>query len=262
MQAQPTRLIQLTDSHLLANPEALFRGINPRHTLRAVVADALQKRGSSDVLLATGDLAQDGSSQAYTAFIELTQGLARDMIWVPGNHDEAAQMQQCPAALNRTWLDVPGWRLICLNSAVLGKAHGALDAQQWQHLETALAQADGRNVLVVLHHHLVPCGSAWMDRLMVHAAEAARQRLQQYPAIKAVLCGHIHQTLEKKEAGIHYLGTPATSVQFLPQQVEFALDTRPPGYRWLHLWPDGTLHSEVAYLDHPAQLTTRNETPS
>lgn len=259
---QPTRLIQLTDSHLLSHPDALFRGVNPQQNLRLVVAEVIRKHGLSDVLLATGDLAQDSSEQAYAAFLKLTQGVANDSIWVPGNHDEAAHMQGWPATLNRSWLDVPGWRLVFLDSTVPGQNYGELNALQWQYFESALATVGARQVLVVMHHHLVPCGSAWMDRLMVRDADTVRQRLQRYPSIKMVLCGHIHQSLEHVEAGIHYLATPATSVQFLPQQAQFALDIRPPGYRWLHLWPDGSLLSQVDYLEEPAPATIGNERSS
>lgn len=245
----PTRVLQLTDSHLLADPAAPFRGVNPYQTLREVVRQVLAEQGMSDLLLATGDLAQDGSAEAYAAFLDHTQGVARDRVWVPGNHDEAAQMRSGPEVLNRTWVDVPGWRIVCLDSTVPRQAAGALAEHQWQRLQAACASAEQRAVLVVLHHHLMPCGSAWMDQLMVQDAEAARRRLQVLPQVRAVLCGHIHQPLDQLEQGIRYLGTPSTSVQFKPQQQQFMLDTLPPGYRWLQLWPDGTLNTNVAYVN-------------
>jgi len=245
---QPTRVIQLTDSHLYANSQTLFRGIEPHKTLQQVVAQVVAEHGHSDLLLATGDLAQDGSVAAYEAFLQHTQAVAHDRVWLPGNHDEAHRMLQWPQTLNRPWVDCPGWRLVFLNSAVPHQAWGELNAEQWQCLTEALADVGSRAVMLVLHHHLVPTGSVWMDQLMVQNADTVRQRLQDFPQIKVVLCGHIHQTLEKIEAGIHYLGTPATSVQFLPMQDQFALDSLPPGYRWLKLWPDGTYTTEVAYL--------------
>lgn len=245
----PTRVLQLTDSHLLADPAAPFRGVNPHHTLRRVVRHVLAKQGMSDLLLATGDLAQDGSAEAYAAFLAHTQGVAHDTVWVPGNHDEAAQMRSGPEALNRAYVDVPGWRIVCLDSTVAGQAGGALAEHQWQRLQAACTSAEQRAVLVVLHHHLMPCGSAWMDQLMVHDAAAARHRLQALAPVRAVLCGHIHQPLDQNAQGIRYLGTPSTSVQFKPEQQQFMLDTLPPGYRWLQLWPDGTLDTDVAYVN-------------
>ena len=40
--------------------------------------------------------------------------------------------------------------------------------------------------------------------------------------------------------GVRYLTTPSTCFQFLPAVDNFAVDTRPPGFRWLDLVPDGS----------------------
>jgi Icc protein len=41
-------------------------------------------------------------------------------------------------------------------------------------------------------------------------------------------------------------------MQFLPQATDFATDARPPAYRRLLLQPDGTLDTEVVWLDDAA----------
>jgi len=45
------------------------------------------------------------------------------------------------------------------------------------------------------------------------------------------------------------LASPSTSVQFLPDSDEFSVDTRPPGYRWLNLHPDGTIETGVERVE-------------
>ena len=66
--------------------------------------------------------------------------------------------------------------------------------------------------------------------------------------VRGVLWGHVHQELDLTRKGIRYMATPATCSQFLPGSDDFALDTRPPGYRTLQLSSDGSIHTEVVWL--------------
>jgi len=62
----PIRVLQFTDSHLLADPDGRFLGLRPAQTLDAVIRLALAQRGSPDLVLYTGDLTQDSSPEAYS----------------------------------------------------------------------------------------------------------------------------------------------------------------------------------------------------
>jgi Icc protein len=47
---------------------------------------------------------------------------------------------------------------------------------------------------------------------------------------------------------LRLLSTPSTCAQFRPGSDSFAIDERPPGYRWLDLRADGRLDTEVVWL--------------
>ena len=57
----PLRVLQLTDPHLMADPAGALLGVNTRDSLDAVIAQVLRDHGQPDVILATGDIAQDAS---------------------------------------------------------------------------------------------------------------------------------------------------------------------------------------------------------
>ncbi len=42
--------------------------------------------------------------------------------------------------------------------------------------------------------------------------------------------------------------TPSTCAQFRPASADFALDAKPPGYRWLTLHEDGSLQAEARWV--------------
>jgi Icc protein len=44
------------------------------------------------------------------------------------------------------------------------------------------------------------------------------------------------------------MSTPSTCFQFVPGRDDFAIDDRPPGYRWLHLYPDGRIDTRVVWV--------------
>jgi Icc protein len=49
---------------------------------------------------------------------------------------------------------------------------------------------------------------------------------------------------------VRLMGTPSTCMQFTQNSDEFAVDTRPPAYRWLELEPDGGLETGIEWV-HP-----------
>ncbi len=78
--------------------------------------------------------------------------------------------------------------------------------------------------------------------------------LDAHPQVRAISWGHVHQSLDTRRRGVRLLATPSTCVQFLPLSDQFALDRRPPAYRRLTLHADGTLDTEVVWLErHDAE---------
>ena len=53
------RLLQLSDPHLFARPDARLRGVNSFDSLQAVLRHALSRKPSADAVLCTGDIVND-----------------------------------------------------------------------------------------------------------------------------------------------------------------------------------------------------------
>ncbi|MGH8261192.1 MAG: phosphoesterase, partial [Steroidobacteraceae bacterium] len=76
--------------------------------------------------------------------------------------------------------------------------------------------------------------------------------------VRAVLWGHVHQRYEGLRGRVRLLGTPSTCTQFLPHAEQFTVDSQPPAYRTLELQPDGSLHTEVVWVDACAEHSPRS----
>ena len=245
-------LVQLTDSHLFADADVSLLGLNTAQSLQQVVDKARAEQGQVDLLLGTGDLAQDGSVAAYQRFRQVSELLCANARWLPGNHDRLAQMREATVQtrLLDPVLDIGNWRIILLNSQVPGATPGYLEEEQLQLLARAVSEAPQRHHLVCLHHHPVPVGSEWIEPIGLRNAKEFWAVLDRFPQVRAVLWGHIHQPFDRVHNGVRLLATPSTCVQFTPGSTDFDVSGEAPGYRWLRLHPDGALDTGVSRLDN------------
>jgi Icc protein len=229
---RPLRVLQLTDPHLKAGRDGKLFGMNTRDSLAAVIDDVLKHCGQPDLVLATGDLAQDGSVDAYEA---LAQALARfdcDSVWIPGNHE-------------RKHLKQGGWQILMLDSSVPLKVHGELTRQELGWLEATLAANPRLPALIALHHHPVDITANWMADIGLHNRDAFWKIINRHPQVRVVTWGHIHQEVDRQENGVRLLGTPSTCIQFTAGAREFSVEERPPGYRWFELGSAGGFTTKV-----------------
>lgn len=243
----PTRIVQLTDCHLYAALDGAKRGFRSWDSLRAVL-DAVASE-QADLLLLTGDLSEDGSPASYRRLAAWLAELGLPLRALPGNHDDPEAMAAAlPKGCMERVLDLGPWRSVLLHSRVPGQVGGALAAAE---LERLAAAADApTHLLVALHHHVLPVGSAWIDALGLEDPPALRAQLARCSGVRAVLSGHIHQEADQLADGIRYLTCPSTCWQFLPGSATFTIDPRPPGYRVVELADDGSLATRVERVRH------------
>ncbi len=255
---KPLKVLQLTDSHLYADPSRCLLGINTLETFDQVLAQALLERGMPDLLLATGDLVHDASDTGYKRLLGRLKMTGIPTYCLPGNHDLPQKMKQILNQENVHTLpsvQAQGWSLIFLDSTIPGNESGNLDNEQMALLELLLKAHPDKHTLISMHHHPLPVGSRWMDTMVLKNPSRFFDLLAGHPQVKAVLCGHIHQQYEGKHRGIRLIGTPSTCVQFIAGQDDFGIDACPPGYRWLELQPDGEIETGLGLLpDVPSGL--------
>lgn len=249
-QADHICLVQLTDSHLYADAGADLLGLDTHESLQAVIDLVLEEFPTMDLVLATGDITQDGSEAAYGRFAEAMRRLPAPCHWIAGNHDNAELMQQLGVAtgLSREWTDLGCWRIVLLNSNIPGAVAGHLGASQLDVLDRALKGAGERFVMVCLHHHPVDIGCGWMAPLGLLNAPELLGRLEADRRVRVVLWGHVHQQFDHQHDHLRLLASPSTCIQFAPQSQVFATDERQPGYRWLRLYDDGQIETAVSRL--------------
>jgi 3',5'-cyclic-AMP phosphodiesterase len=252
------KVLQLTDSHLYADPSRCLLGINTLETFDQVLAQALHQQGHPDLLLATGDLVHDASDTGYKRLLSRLKQTGIPSYCLPGNHDLPQKMRQILNHENVHTIpsvQAKGWSVIFLDSTIAGNESGNLDAAQMELLQLLLEAHPDKHTLICMHHHPLPVGSRWMDTMALKNPDTFFNLLGLHPQVKAVLCGHIHQEFDGEHNGLRLLGTPSTCVQFVAGQDSFGICACPPGYRWLNLLPNGEIETGIDLLpDIPSGL--------
>lgn len=246
----PVRIAQITDTHLYADPGGRLLGLNTRQCLLAVIELALQQ-GPPQLVLASGDLAHDGTAQAYRQLRDCFSRLGAPVYCLPGNHDEAVALRE---HLNHSRFHsvrshrAGGWQLVFLDSSVAGREGGHLTDSELAALDAALGQQPDAPALICLHHQPVEVGSRWLDSMKVDNPDAFFAIVDRHPQVRVILWGHVHQEFAQRRNEVLLLAAPSTCLQFLPGSERFAVEEIPPGYRWLDLYPDGTLKTGIERL--------------
>lgn len=243
------RLIQISDCHLYADPMARSRRGLPAHQLEAVVKAVDADR--PDLVLVTGDISQDESEAAYRLATERLSELDCPWFWIPGNHDDVALMGAERDILAE--VEAGHWRLLQLDTQLVGEASGQLGEEALAALGARLAE-DDRPTLIAMHHPPLAVGSAWIDALGLVDADGFWEVLDGYPQVKMVLCGHVHQAfhgvMSLAHGRVDVYACPSTSDQFLPGSEEFAVDEASrPGYRVVELKREGEWQTWVERVD-------------
>jgi len=252
---QSVRLIQFSDLHLFGEASGRLRGVATLPSLQAVVAEANRRSHRADGILLTGDLVQD-DPEGYRWVRQVFGGSRVPVLCLAGNHDlpdhMRASLRGAPFKLGGH-TEFGSWLVVMLDSWVQNDAGGRIGAQQLSYLREVLRAHRSHHVLVSLHHHPIAMRSEWLDRVGLYDSDEFMSIVRQHSNVRGVLWGHVHQSLDSFIHGTRFMATPATCAQFEPGSVDFAIDDRPPGYRVLELMPDGTIATEVCWLENYSQ---------
>lgn len=247
------RLLQFTDTHLMADPAASLRGVRTLPALEACLAHARRRHFPADAFLVTGDLVQD-EPEGYGALELLFGSLGAEVLLIPGNHDVppelARRFAHAPFRIGGTHA-LGNWAIVMLDTwyAESVNGEGQLGPEELDRLAADLGRHRDTHTLVVLHHPPLPMDSPALDRLGLRDAAPFLEIIARHPQVRGVVWGHAHQALDLYRGAVRHLCTPATCMQFRPRQSGFEVDDRPPGYRVLDLHDDGGISTEVVWLE-------------
>ena len=243
-------LLHVSDSHLYDDPAGELKGVRPLESYAAVLKAAHLNYPDPDVVVLGGDMAQDEAAATYGRVAQMLPWCSPVMI-SPGNHANLPALRGAliPAlkacSSYSDHLDLGPWQVLTLNSHRPGTISGFLASDELQRLKAILDTTPDKHTLIALHHHPYDVGSRWLDDIALENSEELWDLIADYPQVKVLLNGHIHQAFDTFHEGVRVLGSPSTCIQFRPRSDDFGMDDRSPGYRWIKLLENGLIQTAV-----------------
>jgi 3',5'-cyclic-AMP phosphodiesterase len=233
-------VLQLSDTHLRRTPGELVSGHDPDARLAAVLEQWRQTGWSADLVVLTGDNADDGSVEAYRRVQAALAPLGAPVLALVGNHDDAANQRSVFG--DATVADVGGWRVVGISSAVPNQVHGTVDAAL---AAQQLDGADRRPTVAAIHHPPVSRGGHEWFRL--DGADDLLAVLAERSHVRLLVSGHVHDVFEMAgPESLTLLGCPSSLVAIAHDGETFEIGAdAPTGARVLHLADDGSYSSTL-----------------
>jgi Icc protein len=248
-------IAQITDCHIVEPGGVMADRVDPAVGLRRAIALINALDPLPDLVLATGDLANDGTPAQYDHLVSLLDQLAAPLLVIPGNHDDRTELRRRFAGLPAGGPDQPidfvvdeyELRLICLDTTIPGRHDGRVTAAQMTWLDRQLAARPARQTVVIQHHPPFASNIPWMDRdCGFEGADLEAAVLRRYGHVEAVFCGHLHRAIHRRFGGTVASSWPSTAVQ-----LGFQLGSGPTTYTdepaaiAVHVFEDMALNSHL-----------------
>lgn len=206
------RILHLSDTHLQRTDAPNKHGVNAHDSLRLML-DELRHLQDVDAVVVTGDLADDGSVEAYADLRELVGAYARSKGGVPvfyttGNHDEReafgkvlgsghpepGRVLESADGERAAVSVVDGWRFVTLDSLVPGSVHGQLSAAQLDWLRDVLTTPAPHGTILAFHHPPFALDNP-LQQIFGLRNPADLAAVMRGSDVRVVLTGHFHLQL-------------------------------------------------------------------
>jgi len=146
------------------------------------------------VVLVKGDLTSGGTMAEYQQFLDVYGGFGERLTHVRGNHESWHDLAVADQPVQV--VDVPGARLVLLDTSVSQKEYGSVTDPQLAELDAIAADAD-RPVLLFGHHHCWnPASDERPERyfgIEPDASERLVEVVARRPSIVGCFAGHTHR---------------------------------------------------------------------
>ncbi|MEM9775219.1 MAG: phosphodiesterase, partial [Chloroflexota bacterium] len=202
------KLIIVGDPHITAE-KGPQRGVDSAEVLRKLVSHVNQHHSDAELCLFLGDMTNEGEPEAYTRFRTLIEPLAVPFKLMIGNHDHRQNFQE---AFPDNPKDANGfvqfihdfenqYRLIALDTLngppydELRRHVGMLSEDRLAYLKESLTGAEGRPVIIAMHHQPFRIGLPGMDLIRLLNGDEFIQLVKQYPNVEMLLFGHNHRQI-------------------------------------------------------------------
>lgn len=245
----PLRILHLSDTHLYGDGRLHYGLVDTLAALDRVLVRAGELE-AVDLVVASGDLSDDGSAASYRLLRDRLEPWAAErgavIAYAMGNHDLPDAFEEVLGP-RETVQEVRGFRVVTVDSTVPRAGYGMLGDERIERLRETLSSPSGHGTVVVLHHPPVPPTTGLFDTLRLVDAQPLLE-VCSASDVRLILSGHYHHALvtEAGPRGIAVVVAPAvanTTDVLWPAPRERA--ERGAGFAMIQLPVEGAVRAHV-----------------
>jgi len=256
---QIARIAQISDLHVQTPGTLAYGVVDTNSLVETAIAHLNQLSPQPDVVVASGDLVQQGTPANYRHLRAILTHLRAPIYLMPGNHDHQENLRQVfadhlylPGSTDHLSyvVDDDPIRLIMLDNTLPDQKGGGLDSDRLAWLESQLVSAPEAPTLIFMHHPPFSTGISWMDRRRPEGSAALAALIARHPQVERVSCGHLHRSIYRRWAGTIASSQPSLvhqgGLDLRPEAAsQFVME--PPAYQ-LHIWQNASLVSHTVFV--------------
>lgn len=234
------RVLHLSDTHLVGDDSLHYGRVDTLSSLSSAL-ESFSALGQLDLVVASGDLSEDGSPRSYQRLRAAIEPWAAAhhaaVVYSMGNHDDRVSFRRVlgnghgatpePSAQGPidAVSEIGAWRVVTLDSSVPGAGYGELGAKQLEWLRSVLTTPAGSGTILIMHHPPVPASTALLQALELYNPEDLVD-IVRGSDVRVILSGHYHHAVSDSFAGVPVIVTPAianTTDVLVPEGTERAV---------------------------------------
>ena len=262
-------IAQISDFHLKPAGVLAYGVADTAARLERAVGHINHLHPLPDLVLITGDLADEGADGAYEVLRELLSPLRPPFFVVPGNHDHKPSLlhtfqnhahlkggvkEQGSLYICYTVEDYPV-RLIGLDTVTPGEHGGGLGLERLSWLDKVLGEKPDAPTVIFMHHPPFASAIGHMDKEIFKGRHELSRVVEKHHQVERILCGHIHRPVFRRFAGTGATICPGIGMQLvldLREKAPSAFILEPPSvmlHLWTDLWGEKTLLTHISVVE-------------
>jgi 3',5'-cyclic AMP phosphodiesterase CpdA len=207
-------IAQISDFHLKAEGSLAYGVADTAARLKRAIDHLNRLEPPPDLVIATGDLVDDGDPRAYDDVRHLLAPLKPPLFLLPGNHDHKPSLLK--AFREHSYLTRPleeggrpylcylvdtfPLRLVCLDTVTPGDHGGGLGPIQLEWLDRTLSAQPHAPAVVCMHHAPFASGIGHMDAEPFKGREELDHIIARHPQVERIPAPP-HRTVFRRFAG-------------------------------------------------------------
>lgn len=246
-----TRIVQITDTHIVPKNKMWLNTEKTQtaERLLAVITRINELDPQPDMVVHTGDLTNDGSTESTQYGKEILDRLNAPYCIIPGNHDDREALRTIFS--DTSWMPSEGYlhyfiplnnvQIIALDSKKDQASSGELCSTRLTWLAQTLETSPHKPTCLMMHHSPHSTGVHPIDKISCTLPVRFWELLKEYPHIRIILAGHYHHSCTNIQSdGLYSFIAPSVAARHAYQEPNREKNIRkieltPPHFT-LHDW--------------------------